>query len=67
MENSSNDFLKDWVPSRQESANCREHGLDSKPIRVRVSKIRLKSGEMEVLVSSLYDMDTYSLADIGTL
>lgn len=67
MEASSDDFITYWKPSEKERKTCSKHGLDNKPIKVRVSKIKLKSGEIEILVSSLYDMDTYSLSDLKEL
>lgn len=63
----SNDFLICWKPSRKERKTCLKHGLDMDPITVRISKIKLKSGEIELLVSSLSDMDMYSLADMKGL
>lgn len=63
----STDFLVCWKPSRKERKTCLKHGLDIEPIMVRVSKIKLKSGEIELLVSSLCDMSTYSLADMKEL
>lgn len=62
-----NDFLICWEPTRKERKTCLKHGLDIEPITVRVSKIKLKSGEIELLVSSLSDMDTYNLADMKEL
>lgn len=64
---SSNDFLISWKPSRKERKTCLRHGLDTEPITVRVSKIQLKNGEMELLVSSLCDTDIYSLRDMKEL
>src|SRR5690606_10652366 len=67
MENPSNDFLTDWIPSDRERNTSLRNGVDKEPIRVRVTKIRLKGGAIEVLVSTLYDMDSYNLSDIGEL
>jgi IS4 transposase len=41
--------------------------LNYEPIQVRVSKIKLKSGEIEILISSLYQMDIYTLDDMKEL
>jgi hypothetical protein len=38
---------------------CIEKGLDTKPIKVRLIRIELESGETEVLITSLTDMDKY--------
>jgi hypothetical protein len=67
MKEPSNDFLICWKPSRKERKTCLKHGLDIEPITVRVSKIKLKSGEIELLVSSLYDKSIYDLADLKEL
>lgn len=67
MEAASDDFITYWTPSEKERKTCSKHGLDIKPIRVRVSKVKLKNGEIEILVSSLYDMDTYRLSDLKGL
>lgn len=66
-EQPTDDFLTYWIPSEKERMTCREHGQNYQPIKLRVSKIKLPSGEMEILVSSLYDMDTYSINDIKEL
>ncbi len=67
MDNPSNDFLTYWAPSDKEKTTCREHGQDYQPVLIRVSKIKLKTGEIEILVSSLYETDVYSLADMKEL
>jgi hypothetical protein len=67
MEVTSDDFITYWTPSEKEKKTCSKHKLDTKPIRVRVSKIKLKNGEIELLVSSLYDMDTYNIANLKEL
>jgi hypothetical protein len=67
MENPSNDYLTYWKPSDKERKTCRGHGQDYGPIKIRISKIRLKTGEVEILASSLYELDTYSLTDIKEL
>lgn len=38
---------------------CREHGLDTLPIQVRLVRVELESGESEVLITSLIDMEQY--------
>lgn len=67
MKEPFDDFLTYWKPSRKERKTCLKHGLNIEPIKVRVSKIKLKNGEIEILVSSLYYLDTYSLADLKEL
>lgn len=67
IENPSNDFITYWDPSDKEKKTCRKHGLDIGSIKVRVSKIRLRTGEIEILISSLHEIDIYSLTDIKML
>jgi hypothetical protein len=67
MENPSDDFLTYWKPTGKEKKTCRNHGLNYESIRVRVSKITLKSGEVEILVSSLYEMANHRLVDMKEL
>ncbi len=38
---------------------CFEKGLDTKPIVVRLVRVKLDSGESEILITSLTDMDKY--------
>lgn len=45
---------------------CAEHGQDCEPIKVRVSKIKPTTGEIELLISSL-EPKNISLADINQL
>jgi hypothetical protein len=47
-------------PSPQSRRKCFELGLDKKPVRVRLLRVELDSGETEILVTSLTDMKKYS-------
>jgi hypothetical protein len=38
---------------------CAEMGLDKKPIKVRLIRVELSTGETEILITSLTDMDKY--------
>jgi len=67
LKNPLNDFITYCTPIRKEMDTCKEHEMDCEPIRVSVSKIKLKTGEIEVLVSTLYDMDTIRLGDMCEL
>ncbi len=40
-------------------AACRKLQLDTRPIRLRLVRVELDSGESEVLITSLIDMETY--------
>lgn len=48
------DFVCQWIPSRKEALNTRKHGMDPIPMNVRVTKVKLSSGETELLVSNLF-------------
>lgn len=47
-------------PSPQSLRKCFEMGLDKKPVKVRLLRVELDSGETEILVTSLTDMKKYS-------
>lgn len=61
------DFITVWCPSEKEKANCRKNGLDVEPVAVRLVKIKLKTGETELLVTSLCDLQKYTTQEIGQL
>lgn len=65
--NNSSDFITEWIPSEAGTATCKKYGLNSDPIKVRITKIRLPSGELEVLVSNLYDFDLIDIDDMKKL
>jgi hypothetical protein len=61
------DFLMEWEPSASEKRSCLKHGLDTGPIAVRVTKVKLATGEIEILVSSLFDMDNICTQNMKAL
>lgn len=67
LEREEEDFITDWVPSKKERENSRNNGLDCAPIKVRVVKIRLNTGETELLVTNLYDQQEISTEDLDEL
>ena len=67
LANPLNDFITQWVPSEAEKKTCSELGNDYGSIKVRVSKIRLNTGEIELLVSSLFDLKAIKLTDMAEL
>jgi hypothetical protein len=67
LDNPSDDFVLEWIPSEAERNTSQKKGQDAKPIKVRATKVLLPSGEVEVLVSSLLDMETFVKEDIGEL
>jgi hypothetical protein len=67
MKNERQDFITEWMPSKKERANSRKNNLDPTPIKVRVVKIKLNTGETELLVTNLYDQQKYTAQDMGEL
>ena len=61
------DIVLEWKPSEKEKENARKHGVKCRPIRVRATKVILKTGETELLISSLIDMQKYSTQDMKWL
>ena len=61
------DFITIWNPSNKEKENCHKNGLDTHPLMVRVAKIQLKTGEIEILVTSLIDQQKYTIQDLSEL
>lgn len=48
------------APSPSSLRKCYEMGLDKKPVKVRMLRVELDSGETEILVTSLTDMKKFS-------
>lgn len=65
--NKSDDFITTWTPSEGERETAKKHGLDCNAITVRVTKIVLPNSEVEILVSSLFDMGLIPRAEMGIL
>ncbi len=61
------DFITDWSASESERKTCKQGGLDILPIQVRVTKIVLPGGEMEILVSSTFLMEIITEAEMKEL
>lgn len=61
------DMILTWEPSPKEKENAKKAGLTAKPIKVRVSKIILNTGEIEVLVSNLINTKRYTYSDLKWL
>lgn len=54
-------------PSKQSARQCREYYLPDAPIPVRLVRVMLKSGEIEVLTTSLTDESAYPASWFGKL
>lgn len=61
------DFLTWWSPSLKEGENSKERGRELASQQVRITKIELSSGEVELLVSNLFDMNLISQQDLKEL
>ncbi len=61
------DFIADWTPTEGEKSTCKTYGLDSSPIKVRVTKVTLNTTEVELLVSSLFDTELVNESDMQAL
>jgi hypothetical protein len=65
LANESMDYITEWYPSDDV---MEKEGIEiGKPIKVRVTKIVLKSGEIELLVSNLMDFKLISTEEMGEL
>lgn len=65
--NPLSDFITEWSASQAERETCKKNKLDFQPITVRVTKVTLKTGEVELLVSSILDMKLVTEKDIQVL
>lgn len=62
-----NDIIALWHPSLREKKSSQTNGLEPAPIEVRIVKVELKTGEIELLATSLSDWEKYSYEDIAEL
>ncbi|MFC3563163.1 IS4 family transposase [Pedobacter jamesrossensis] len=67
LSNPSNDFIAEWKPSKTERKTLKRHQHQKKSITVRVSKVRLKTGEIEVLISSPKLFEIFTLLQMNEL
>lgn len=67
LENPLKDFIIEWHPSDEEKTTAKRKGQDILPIKIRATKIILPSGEIEILVSSLFDIEAITINDMGEL
>jgi hypothetical protein len=61
------DVILEWFPSKSTKANCRKHGIDTTPLKVRLVRIDLSEDVIEVLALSLLDMGKYTYENIENL
>ena len=67
LNSTDDDFITEWQPSAAEQATCKQKGIVPSPIKVRVTKIILSSGETELLITSLFDQEHISAEDLKEL
>ena len=48
-----------FQPTKKMCQDCQCLGIDSKPVTLRLVRVKLKSGDIEVLATTLLDTDTY--------
>jgi hypothetical protein len=61
------DFLETWEPTKKEIENTRKKNIPSSSIQIRIVKVRLKSGEIELLATNLMDQIKYTAHEISQL
>jgi len=59
LESGEREAVVEIKATNESKSKCRELGLGTKPIKCRLVRIELSSGETEVLVTSLLDTETY--------
>ncbi|MGH9878030.1 MAG: IS4 family transposase [Nitrososphaerales archaeon] len=67
MKKKSNDQIFDWTPSKKEIENASKNKLSYKPIKIRIVKVKLPSGEIELLATNLLNQNKYNTHDVGML
>ena len=67
LQNKSDDYITFWTPTDSEKATAKRHEFSCDAIQVRVTKITLASGEVEILVSSLFDFSKIPKEDMSIL
>lgn len=67
IDDNRSDFLCYWNPSPKEKENAIKNNMKPCPLSIRVTKIKLKTGETEILISSLTNQINYPTKDIKWL
>jgi len=55
-----NEQIVEYIPSKDIKAECKRLGLSSAPMKFRLIRIELSSGETEILITSLTDCEKYN-------
>jgi hypothetical protein len=67
MEDERDDFITIWEPSPKEKENSGKNHLNCASTHVRVVKIRLSTGDTELLVTNISDKQKYTTQDMKEL
>lgn len=54
-----NEQIVEYTPSKDIKAECKRLGLSTEPMSLRLIRIELKTGETEILITSLIDVEKY--------
>jgi len=60
LQSGKNEQIIDYIPSEEMKAECRRLGLSSDPMKLRLIRIELPSGETEILITSLLETQRFS-------
>lgn len=63
----NNELFGEIYPSKLSKRKCIELGFPTSPIKVRLIKVVLESGEIEILITSLLDTKKYPITLFGEL
>ena len=67
MKKKCNDLILDWIPSKKEIMNSRKNKVSYEPFKIRIVKVKLPSGEIELLATNLFNQHRYNTHDIAIL
>jgi len=59
LQSGLNEQIVDYAPSKEIKAECKRLGLCSAPMKLRLIRIELNSGETEILITSIIDNQLY--------
>lgn len=63
----SNDLVVKWTASKKERENANKNNVSADPIYLRIIKVKLKTGEIELLATNLMESKKYSRTEISHL